>query len=300
MKRDGFWAACLWVVAMALPAPASAAEPGTMCSTGAIGPRACIRPAHATFDICQHIQGASRRYMLNPGFFARLLWQESRFDPFALSPAGARGIAQFMPGTADLRGLRDSYNPAEAIERSAHYLGELQRRYGNPGLAAVAYNGGEARADGFVNGGPLARETIDYVRIITGHTAEQWRDDPPKSPDFRLDGAKPFLAACLAMAANRRVSRLGPPPPQWKTWGVQLGYGSTARAARSSFERQTRACSTVVSGETVDYIPVPSRIRGQRPYLMARISRPNRGDASQLCRALARAGCICRVYRNPR
>lgn len=53
-----------------------------------------------------------------------------------------------MPQTAKLLGLPDSYYPAHAIERSANYLGELQRTYGNTGLAAVAYNWGEGRAAG--------------------------------------------------------------------------------------------------------------------------------------------------------
>ncbi|WP_299146498.1 lytic transglycosylase domain-containing protein [uncultured Tateyamaria sp.] len=299
MKRYEFWRIVALVAWIWVPGGAQAQAPGTLCSTGALGPVACIRPAHAAFDICQHIQDTSRRHLLDPGFFARLLWQESRFDANALSPAGAQGIAQFMPGTAKLRGLQDSYNPAEAMERSAHYLADLQRRFGNPGMAAVAYNGGERRASGFLEGGGLARETINYVRIITGLNAEDWRDAPPKAHDFRLDGATPFMPACLAMAKARRVTSLGPPPPRYKPWGVQLGFGKTAKAARANVARQTRECRGLVAKETVDYINVPSRIRGRAPYIMGRIGRQTRDGAGQLCRTLARAGCICRIYRNP-
>ena len=287
------------VVAVWVPREGLAEAPGTMCSTGRLGPVACIRPDHAAFDICQHIASASRRHLLDAGFFARLLWQESRFDANALSPAGAQGIAQFMPGTAKLRGLSDSYNPAEAMERSAHYLAELQRRYGNEGLAAVAYNGGERRADGFMEGGGLARETINYVRIITGLNAEDWRDAPPDAHDFRLDGDVPFMPACLAMAKARRVTSLGPPPPRWKAWGVQIGFGKTAQDARSNGARQTRSWRAVAGTETVDYINIPSRIRGRPPYVMGRIGRQTRDGATKLCRTLSRAGCICRIYRNP-
>ncbi|MEO0402461.1 MAG: lytic transglycosylase domain-containing protein [Pseudomonadota bacterium] len=299
MKRYEFLRNVALLVVMAWPGAVLAQAPGTMCSQGRLGPVACIRPDHVAFDICQHIESASARYVLDPGFFARLLWQESRFDANALSPAGAQGIAQFMPGTAKLRALPDSYNPAQAIEFSAQYLSELTRRYGNHGLAAVAYNGGEARADGFLQGGALARETIDYVRIITGLSAEDWRDAPPKSHSFDLDKGAAFLPACLQMAERRRVTSLGPPPPRWKTWGVQVGYGKTTKAARANVARQTRQCSSVVAGEVVDYIPIPSRVQGQRPYIMGRIGRQNRGEASDMCRALARAGCACRVYRNP-
>ncbi|MEP5631818.1 MAG: lytic transglycosylase domain-containing protein [Tateyamaria sp.] len=289
----------LLLVLLFLPLPAFAQAQGTMCSTGRLGPVACIRPDHVAFDICQHIESASRRHVLNPGFFARLIWQESRFDPNALSPAGAQGIAQFMPGTAKLRDLKDSYNPAEALERSAHYLAELTRRYGNQGMAAVAYNGGEGRADGFLRGGGLARETINYVRIVTGLNAEDWRDRPPKGHDFRLDKTKTFLPACLAMAQGRKVSPLGPPPSRWKPWGVQVGYGVTEKDARARVARFTRSCSAQISDGAMEYIPVSSRVKGRKPYIMARLGRSSRQEANDLCRAISRAGCICRVYRNP-
>lgn len=280
-------------------APAYVHAPGVMCSNGGLGPVACIRPDHAAFDICQHIEDAARRHILPPGFFARLLWQESRFDANALSPAGAQGIAQFMPGTAKLRGFSDAYNPAEAMERSAHYLGELVRVYGNPGLAAVAYNGGERRADGFVAGGGLARETINYVPIITGLSAEVWRDAPPKIHDFRLDADVPFMRACLEMAKTRRVSALSPPRPRWQLWGVQVGFGKTKDAARANIARLTRQCGSALGKERIEYIPVKSRVKGRPPYIMGRVGRSSRARADALCRQLARAGCVCRVYRNP-
>ncbi|MEL6566281.1 MAG: lytic transglycosylase domain-containing protein [Pseudomonadota bacterium] len=299
MKRYEFWAALVLVALLVWPRTALAQAPGTMCSTGALGPVACIRPAHMSFDICQHIAGASRRHMLDPGFFARLLWQESRFDPNALSPAGAEGIAQFMPDTAALRGLSDSYNPAEAIERSAHYLGALQRRYGNPGLAAVAYNGGERRADGFLQGGGLARETVEYVQIVTGLRAETWRDAPPDGHGFALHADVPFMAACLRMAQRRAVSPLAPPPAGWSVWGVQVGFGETRAQAEAAVARQTRRCASQIAAERMEFVPVPSRVRGRAPYVMGRIGRRERAEADALCRTLSRRGCRCRVYRNP-
>jgi soluble lytic murein transglycosylase-like protein len=89
---------------------------------------------------CQLIETVSTRHKLDTDFFARLIWQESRFDPFAKSHANALGIAQFIRSTADLRGLTDPFNPADALEHSAHYLAEMTNRYGNIGLAAVGYN----------------------------------------------------------------------------------------------------------------------------------------------------------------
>ena len=71
-------------------------------------------------------------------FFARLIWQESRFDPTAVSRAGAQGVAQFMPATASARGLADPFDPIEAIAHSAKLLRDLRREFGNLGLAAAA------------------------------------------------------------------------------------------------------------------------------------------------------------------
>lgn len=270
-----------------------------MCSLKAAGAVDCIRPEHFAYDTCQQIQNTSRRYGLDAGFFARLLWQESRFDPNALSHAGAQGIAQFMPQTAKLRNLNDSYNPAQAIERSAQYLGILQRTYGNAGLAAVAYNGGEGRADGFTKAGKgLAGETIKYVQIITGTSAEHWRDDPPKSHDFRLNGAQPFLQACLRMATQRKLTKLAPPRNRYKPWGAQLGFGKDKKTARANVKRLTRRCARAVKKEKIDYISIKSRVRTQPNYFMGRIGRTTRAEAETLCRKLRAQNCLCRVYRN--
>jgi hypothetical protein len=290
----------LCAVLMLWLAPVGAAaqfvDPGTLCSDGTLGPRQCIRPQHFAYDTCQLIADSSRRHGLDAGYFARLLWQESRFDPNALSPVGAQGIAQFMPYTAKRRGFSDAFNPAEAIERSAHYLGALQRRYGNAGLAAVAYNGGENRADGFTqNDKGLAQETWDYVRIITGIGAEQWRDDPPQSHDFRLDGAQPFLSACLAMAKGRRITPL---KSNLKPWSAQLAFGKTRAQAKRNVTRLTARCRARVARETVEFVTIPNRVRGQPPFHLGRIGRDTKGGAEKICAALRKDGCLCRVLRH--
>ena len=142
----------------------------------------CISLASYTGDVCTAIEQAALDHDLDPGFFARLLWQESLFDAAAISPAGAQGIAQFMPGTAALRGLADAFNPAMAIRASAAYLRDLTDQFGNEGLAAAAYNSGEARAGDFVQDDRgLPGETRAYVQIITGHSARSWRDAPPET-----------------------------------------------------------------------------------------------------------------------
>lgn len=283
-------------------AAAAHADPReAQCSSGKWGHVHCIRAEHFVYDTCNAIEVFSTRHGLDTGFFARLIWQESRFDPNALSHANARGIAQFIPSTARLRGLKDPYNPADALEHSAQYLAEMVARYGNEGMAAIGYNGGEGRAEGFLAGKGLAPETVNYVPIITGLTAEQWRDTPPEGHDFRLAPDKPFFQACSEMARNRRltpIKRVAPPPPPVKPWGVQLAFGTTEKAAQDKTRSQTGSCRRQVSGEKLDLIYVKNRVSGRKGYYFARIGRNSLEGAQKLCDSLKRQRCSCLVVQN--
>src|SRR5690606_17190281 len=72
-----------------------------------------VRAEHYAEDVCRIIAREASRRVLPPDFLARLIWRESLFDPNAVSPKGAQGIAQFMPGTARERGLADPFLPHE-------------------------------------------------------------------------------------------------------------------------------------------------------------------------------------------
>ena len=291
----------LLLVFCLLVGPASAEETPTadFCTPEGMEPRHCIRAETFAQDLCRQIETEATRHGLPPGFFARLLWQESRFDPNAVSPANAKGIAQFIDSTARLRGLDDPFNPAAAVSKSAEYLGEMTRRFGNLGHAAIGYNGGERRAEGWIAGtGGLAQETIDYVRIITGHSAETWRDAPPEPSAFALDDALPFQEACVAMAANRRISPLAPPEPRFAAWGAQVGFGTTAATARAAYGRLSRACQAAAPAARMELVPVRRRGPGDRVYLMVRIAADSQRAAANICRAVNKAGCPCAAYRN--
>jgi hypothetical protein len=152
-------------------------------------------------EICQMIERAAQEEALPPEFFARLIWQESRFDPFAVSPVGARGIAQFMPRTANGRGLADPFDALPALFESAEYLAELRKQFGNLGLAAAAYNAGPRRVqDWLAKRGGMSSETRNYVHLITGHPIETWAADEPPLPqeiaaeDFRCHEVPRFAA----------------------------------------------------------------------------------------------------------
>lgn len=118
-----------------------------------------------------------------PGdFFLRLLRQESGLNPNAVSPVGALGIAQFMPGTAAERGLRNPFDPLEAIPKSAELLREHRVRFSNLGLAAAAYNAGPQRVRGWLEGrSGMPTETREYVIRITGRTVEDWAAESGRS-----------------------------------------------------------------------------------------------------------------------
>lgn len=280
--------------------PALAEPDGRYCSSTKWGHSHCIRPAHFVYDTCNAIKTFSDRHGLNRDFFARLIWQESRFDQNALSHANARGIAQFIPSTAALRGLADPYNPADALEHSAQYLAEMVVKYGNEGMAAIGYNGGERRAEGFLQGRGLARETVNYVPIITGLDAEVWRDTPPKAPDFRLSKDQPFLPACYAMARNRRVTalRVTPPAPVLKPWGVQVAFGTSIDAAKAKARSQTASCQGPVKGKRLDMVFKKNRVSGRKGFYFAQYGSDARPDAQHLCDQMRRGGCICLVVKN--
>jgi soluble lytic murein transglycosylase-like protein len=153
-----------------------------------------LTPAHPPIEnnsaLKEMAEQAATRHTLPTDYFLRLIRQESGFNPNSVSPAGAQGIAQFMPGTASDRGLKDPFDPAEALPKSAELLNELRTQFGNLGLAAAAYNAGPERVRRWLAGkSQLPQETVDYVRVITGHDAVDWA----KSNDMAINpGPDPF------------------------------------------------------------------------------------------------------------
>jgi hypothetical protein len=108
---------------------------------------------------------AAARWNVSAALLAAQLMAESNFDPYAGSPAGAQGIAQFMPSTAAAYGLRDPYDPVEAIDAQAHLMSDLLRRFGDPSLALAAYNAGPGAVEP-CNCIPDYPETQAYVSRI--------------------------------------------------------------------------------------------------------------------------------------
>jgi Transglycosylase SLT domain/D-alanyl-D-alanine carboxypeptidase len=108
---------------------------------------------------------AASRWGVSAALLAAQLMAESNFNPFAVSPAGAEGIAQFIPSTAASYGLRDPFDPVEAIEAQAHLMSDLIRQFGSPQLALAAYNAGPGAVEG-CHCVPSIPETAAYVSRI--------------------------------------------------------------------------------------------------------------------------------------
>ncbi|MFL5028406.1 MAG: transglycosylase SLT domain-containing protein [Xanthobacteraceae bacterium] len=182
--------------------------------------------------ICRLIESAANGEALPFEFFARLIWQESRFNPQAVSPAGARGIAQFMPKTAHGRGLADPFEPASALQESAEFLRELVQQFGNVGLAAAAYNAGPKRVnDWLAKRGALPRETQNYVQIITGRSAEKWAAAGPPVSEQAQDFQCNEIAKLVAQRRNDpAIERLARAVAQ----RLSRSRGDTPAAARGS------------------------------------------------------------------
>jgi len=157
-------------------------------------------------SVCLAVAREAMANKIPAEFFARLIWQESRFNPGAQSYKGAQGIAQFMPTTARLRGVANSFEPFEAVHESARWLAELRDRFGNLGLAAAAYNAGPSRVQNWLAGrASLPLETERYVRIVTGHSAREWLHDDIKDEEKPKFKFIPCNEIAKAMARRKRI-----------------------------------------------------------------------------------------------
>ncbi|MCK0127700.1 lytic transglycosylase domain-containing protein [Erythrobacter sp. F6033] len=139
---------------------------------------AAANPQHTALGVparyAAKIQELAARYDLSPSLLEALVWQESRWRENAVSPAGARGLAQLMPGTARYLGV-DPDNPEANLEGGARYLREQLNTFdGDLEKALAAYNAGPGRVIR-AGGIPNIRETQHYVAAIMGRLANHSR-----------------------------------------------------------------------------------------------------------------------------
>jgi soluble lytic murein transglycosylase-like protein len=110
---------------------------------------------------------AGERQGVDPRFIHAVIWQESKYKVQARSHAGAQGLMQLMPATAERFGCQDPHDPVDNIEAGTKYLKWLLKKFeGNVELALAGYNAGEGSVAKY-NGIPPYDETRNYVRIIS-------------------------------------------------------------------------------------------------------------------------------------
>jgi hypothetical protein len=211
--------------------------------------------------ICRMVDGAAAANRLPAGFLARILWQESRLRSDATSPAGAEGVAQFMPQTAAERGLADPRDLAPAIAEAARFLADLNVRFGNRGLAAAAYNAGPARVTKWLRRqADLPAETRHYVVAVTGRPVEDWAYSAGVQQISGGDGEP-----CLAVLSE--LARSGPGRVVDRRWQV------LDRAL-------ARAVGLLAAPPVPDRRPAPESLRA----------------AQALCQSVRSLGAPCGVY----
>jgi hypothetical protein len=295
---------------LAKPAENKGAAAGTAANEQTTAKPADNKPSPSVKDtgggqptaqtICHTVEEAAAENQLPVNFLARVIWQESRFNARAVSPKGAEGIAQFMPQTADFRGLADPFDPIASLKNAASYLGDLRRQFGNLGLAAAGYNAGPGRVRDWLDGKrALPSETRNYVAIITGWTAAEWASpSPPQVAQTTIPQGLPCTRlADLVLAPPGLADHIAAYVPRW---GAQLTANWSEAAAWATYRRLQKRFAALIGDR--EPIVLHGRFPGMGtvPRYMIRIADDNRAYLDKLCNKLIVAGGACAVLRNER
>ena len=244
---------------------------------------------------CRIVESAADDTGLPVALLTRLIWAESRFQARVVSPAGAMGIAQFMPNTATERGLLDPYDPEQAIPKAAALLVDLRQQFGNIGLAAAAYNAGSGRvASWLARTGSLPAQTQAYVFILTGHSADDWASKGPEPLDREADVAP---QSCIDITATLQVENADDDQLPIAPWGVQLAGNFSKAIALAAFDRARQRYLARLADLQPMVIGTRLRSRGTRRFYRVFVPASSRAEADQLCRAIMTAGGPCVTLR---
>lgn len=257
------------------------------------------RQSFAT-TICTEMSARAQDNGLPESFMARLIWKESLFDPGAVSPKGAQGLAQFMPGTAKLRGLDDPFDPLKALAASAAYLAELRQTFGNLGHAAAAYNAGEERVRKWLAGdGGLPYETQDYVLSITGRSHEEWKAEGADFAIPAIGKSADFGSECQALVMRElSPQESSGPRADWKPWGVVLSGGFSEARALLAFRRIRGRYASLLKDEEPLVLRKRNLSMGRRKMVRVMVGRNSRAEAQKLCAKITELGGACLVEKN--
>jgi hypothetical protein len=207
-----------------------------------------------------------------------------------VSPKGAQGIAQFMPGTAAEQGLADPFDPEQAIPKAARLVADLAQRFGNLGLAAAAYNAGSNRvADWLAGSNTLPGETEAYVVALTGLGAEDWVRNRTAAKPTLADDGQSCAEVTAALRTEGDTAQATPIAP----WGVQLSGNFSKAIALASFERASQRYRGLLGDVRPMILGGVMRSRGWRPFYRIMLPEASRGDADRACGAIMRVGGAC-------
>jgi hypothetical protein len=263
-----------------------------------------IAPTSADLpSMCQVVASAAAANGLPIVFFARVIWQESRFKSDALGPVTrsgqrAQGIAQFMPMTAEERLLHDPFDPVQALPKSAEFLRDLRAQFGNLGLAAAAYNAGPQRVRDWLAGKrTLPSQTQAYVRIVTGRSVEEWA----RSAEGFLTVTVPQDMSCAE--TTKLVSKPQSPPTvaqpkQTPAWVVQLVGDKSETRALTLYRRLVRKHEALLKNYEPVFIRTTVGVGTVSIWTRIRIDANNRQAAEILCSTIRATGDDCLVQRN--
>ena len=238
-----------------------------------------VSPAALTkAELCRTAASEAASNNLPARFFANLIQQESGFRPDVVSPAGAQGIAQFMPPVASAYGLANPFEPVAALQASAKLLADLVEQFGNLGLAAAAYNAGPKRVQDWMDKRrKLPAETRHYVHKITGRPAEHWVNQ-------RIDVSEvsfPTYADCSDLPVV--VMRTNP----ISSAGVKIIYGSKRDVSFVTVAQNQPGLSASVRSSKPQFLRVAKDLLTSRvadnshrqTSARARLSAPSPGSA---------------------
>lgn len=202
-------------------------------------------------EMCETLAAAALAHELPVGFFVRLIQQESGFNPEAVSPVGAQGVAQFMPAVAEEWGLEDPFDPHQALPASARFLRSLHEQFGNWGLAAAAYNGGMGRLQKWLDKrGKLPEETRKYVLSITGRPAEEWAGKTPRKVNFTIPARAPCQDIAYLADAPAEEDEIPLPPVRAAAKTVEAS-AAKAKPARKAVSKVAAVESKIAAPASI-------------------------------------------------
>ena len=192
------------VVPASVPAAASL-TPARLAKPQALKPQ----------DLKEVINTISDQHHLDPDFISSVIHAESGFNPRAVSPKGARGLMQLMPGTASKLGVSNAFDPRSNVEGGTRYLSELLERYNFDVIKALAaYNAGPHRVQQY-GGVPPYYETRTYVaRIVRDYNRKKIAERKAAAATAKAARTKPASPKAAAGVKQAGLSNVAPQASQ--------------------------------------------------------------------------------------